>query len=338
MLRRQFEHLLALGTAAAFGGVIPGVGELAPDILHPGLPRDLPTRMGMVDVGVLCGYRDNLQAVARTYGGRARPAVMLADWSDQWLGVDASGAVRAALLGELAHLHTTTAWCCHDGGAPGRSLYHFGRAVELATDAGDSYQAAYALRHAAVMLVERGRPNDALKAAQLAIVRLLGAPHGDPRVPGLQAWCHAVSALALSRIDTSESVRAQARREPAAARGGWEPPDTHAAADMNLLSALTWLHCEQLDTAETVASLSARTYGASRRPGADITRARLHVLAGDTDAPQLAGAAITATGQTRSGVARQVWLPPLADALDARPGTDARDLTRQARQVATTRA
>ncbi|MGH3814752.1 MAG: hypothetical protein ACRDUV_20285 [Pseudonocardiaceae bacterium] len=346
MLRRQFEHLLALGAAAAFGGVVPGVGELAPDMPRPGLPGDLPTRVGMVDVAVLRGYRDSLQAVSRTYGGQARAAVVLADWSDQWLAVDASDAVRHALLGELVHVHTITAWCCHDGGAPGRSLYHFGRAVELATDASDSYQAAYALRHAAVMLVERGRPNDALKAAQLAGVRVLGAPRGDSRVPVLQAWCHAVSALALSRLDESDSVRGQARNELATARGSWEPPDTRATAngsgqtDMDLVSALTWLHCGQLDAAERVASLSAHTYGAYRRPGvvADITRARLHVLNGDTDALRLVESAINATTQTRSGVARQVWLPPLAEALDNRPGADARDLARQARQIATTRA
>ncbi|MCA1707006.1 MAG: hypothetical protein LC808_28575, partial [Actinobacteria bacterium] len=164
------------------------------------------------------------------------------------------------------------------------------------------------------------------------------APRGDPRVPVLQAWCHAVSALALSRLDESDSVRAQARRELATARGSWEPPDTHATADMDLVSALTWLHCEQLDAAERVASLSAHTYGAYRRPGvvADITRARLHVLTGDTDALRLVESAINATIQTRSGVARQIWLPPLADALDAQPGADARDLARQARQVAAT--
>lgn len=51
--------------------------------------------------------------------------------------------------------------------------------MELATDAGDAYQAVYALRHAAVMLVQRERPNDALKAIQLGGVRLLDAPRRD---------------------------------------------------------------------------------------------------------------------------------------------------------------
>ncbi|MGH4014885.1 MAG: hypothetical protein ACRDSL_13395 [Pseudonocardiaceae bacterium] len=101
-----------------------------------------------------------------------------------------------------------------------RSQYHFRRAVELAIDAGDSYQTAFALRHAAMMPVERERPDDALKAIQLGSVRLLDAPRDDARVPVLQSWCHVESALALSRLDSSESVRAQARRELARSRDG----------------------------------------------------------------------------------------------------------------------
>ncbi|MGH3991413.1 MAG: helix-turn-helix domain-containing protein, partial [Pseudonocardiaceae bacterium] len=208
VLRRRFEHLLALGAAAAMGGLVPGVGELDADLPVPALPGGVPSRIGMVDVGVLRGYRENLRTMARTYGGQAGAAVALTDWADQWLTADTSETVRRALLGELAGLHTTTAWCCHDCGAPARALYHFGRAVELATGAGDAYQVAYALRFSAMMLVDRGRHNDALKAIQFGSVRLLDAPRDDPRVPVLGAECEGMSALALSRLDDSPSVRA----------------------------------------------------------------------------------------------------------------------------------
>ncbi|MGH4017487.1 MAG: hypothetical protein ACRDSL_26915, partial [Pseudonocardiaceae bacterium] len=342
MLRRQFEHLLALGAAAAFGGAVPGVGELAADLPVPGLPADLPSRIGTVDVAMLRGYREELGLLARTHGGQARVAVALTQWADRWLTVDASDTARRALLGELAHLHTITVWCCHDCGAPARSFYHFRRAVELAIQAGDSYQAAFALRHAAMMLVERERPNDALKAIQLGGVRLLDAPRDDSRVPVLQSWCHVVSALALSRLDDSEPVRAQARRELARSRDGWAPPHAHARATMDLDTAHVHLHLGKLDTAESAVTVSARTFGQSgdRREGvvADITRARLHVLTGDPAGLRLAESAINATTQTRSGVARQVWLPTLAEALEARRGGDYAELARMARQVATTRA
>ncbi|MGH4013971.1 MAG: hypothetical protein ACRDSL_08610, partial [Pseudonocardiaceae bacterium] len=255
---------------------------------------------------------------------------------------DASDAVRSALQGELAHLHTGTAWCCHDCGAPVRALYHFARAVELATDAGDAYQAAYALRYSAMMLVERGQPNDALKAIQFGSVRLLDAPRDDPRVPALGAECEGMSALALSRLDDSPSVRARAREGLTRARNGWVPPDEHAAANMHFLSASTWLHCGQLDAAEAAVTVSARTFGQSgdRRGAvhADLTRARLHVMSGDPGALRLAESAIKATTQTRSGVARQIWLPPLAEALESRRGGDYADLARTARQVGATRA
>ncbi|MGH3993549.1 MAG: hypothetical protein ACRDSN_13940, partial [Pseudonocardiaceae bacterium] len=218
-------------------------------------------------------------------------------------------------------------------------LYHFSRAVELATDAGDPYQAAYALRWAGTMLSSCGRPDYGLKALQFGSVRLLDAPRDDPRVPVLQSWCRAESAVALSRLDDSESVRAEARRELAAAREGWAPQDTHAEAKMHMVSALTWLHLGQFDAAEAAAAMSARTFGASRRDGvfADLTRARLHVLSGDPGALRLAESAIKATTQTRSGVARRVCLPPLAEALEARRGSDYADLARTARRVATTR-
>ncbi len=337
--RRLEQHLMALGAAAMVGGLVPGIGELAPDLPVPGPPEGVPSRIGAVDVAILHRHRENLRDLARTYGGQGRAAVALTDWADQWLNADASEDTRHALQAELAGLHTTTAWCCHDSGAPGRALYHFVRAVELATDAGDAYEAANALRWAGTMLIQRGRLNDALKAIQFGGVRLLDAPRDDPRVPVLGAECEGMSALALSRRDNSPSVRARAREGLTRARDGWVPPDEHAAANMQLISAVTWLHCGQLEAAESAVTVASRTYGTYRRGAvhADLTRARLHVISGDPGALRLAHSAIKATTQTRSGVARQIWLPPLGDALESRRGSDYADLARAARRVATTR-
>lgn len=341
MLRRQFERLLGVGAVAAFGAPVPGIGELA-DVDIPPL-TELPSRIGKADVAMIRTCRERLAVLARAEGGQARASVELAQWADQWLAADMSEAVRRELLAELAHLHTITAWCCHDVGAVARSHYHFGRSVEFAIDAGDSYQAAFALRHAGMMLVERGAPNSTLKVLQLGGLRLKSATPDDPRVSVLRAGCHAVSGLALSRLDGhSESVRSQVRAHLTQARDGWEPPHAHARACMDLDTGHTYLHLGQLDTAEATLVKSAQTFRQSgdRREGvvANISLARLHVQAGDSRGLVLAKSAIDAVIETRSGTARQVWLPPLAEALEARPGSDAKELAQIARKIATVSA
>ncbi|MCA1672197.1 MAG: hypothetical protein LC799_08350, partial [Actinobacteria bacterium] len=107
---------------------------------------------------------------------------------------------------------------------------------------------------------------------------------------------------------------------------------------MDLITGLASLHLGQLDTAEAAVAVAAQTFaqGSDRREGvvAELTLARLHVQAGEPRGLAMAKSAINAVTQTRSGVARQIWLPPLATALEARPGSDARELARMARQIA----
>ena len=67
---------------------------------------------------------------------------------------------------------------------------------------------------------------------------------------------------------------------------------------------------------------------------ADLLLARLHVQAGEPGGLALAKSAIDGVVQTRSGVARQICLPTLVQSLQARPGSDAKDLARMARQLA----
>jgi hypothetical protein len=62
--------------------------------------------------------------------------------------------------------------------------------------------------------------------------------------------------------------------------------------------------------------------------------ATIHVRTGERDGLQMAHHAITATTKLNSGRVRKGLLP-LADALDARRGSDYQDLARIAQQVAT---
>ncbi len=287
VLRRQFQHLLALAGAAAFGTVVPGLGELTPGLPAGGLLVDAPSRIGERDVAVIRDYTASLRAAARTVGGQAGPATALAGWADSWLGADASQPAHRALLSALSDLHLVTAWCCHDSCAPAAAYHHFSVAVQLAIDAGDGYRASYALRHAAMMLIDRAQPNNALKLVQLADLHVADAPRDDSRVPVLRSWLAVESALAQAQLSDTESAARRVRSELARARDGYNPPGSHARADMDLVTALVQLHLGALDIAESMASVSVRTFahGTDRREGvlADITLARLHVQAGEPD-------------------------------------------------------
>lgn len=337
VLRRQFQHLLALAGAAALGTVVPGVGELMPSLPSAGVLVDTPSRIGERDVAVICDYTESLRAAARTVGGQAGPATALAEWADSWLGADASPPARRALLSALSDLHVIAAWCCHDSCAPAAAYHHFSAAVQLATEAGDGYRASYALRHAAMMLIDRGQPNNALKLVQLADLHLADAPRDDSRICALRSWLAVESALAQAQLSDTESTARRVRSDLTRARDGYQPLDSHARADMDLVTALVHLHLGALDVAESMASVSVRTFaqGTDRREGilADITLARLHIRTGEPDGPRLAASAISAVAPLRSGIAR-AGLAPLAVELETRPRGDLRELAHRARQIA----
>jgi transcriptional regulator with XRE-family HTH domain len=338
VLRRQFSHLLGLAGIAAFGTAIPGVGELMADAPSPGPLKDLPARIGPADVQVIRGYTTSLGSAARTLGGQAGAATALAEWAQDYLRVDASAETRRALFTALSQLHVIAAWCCHDAYAPRTALHHFGQAVTLATQAGNTTAASYALRHAAMMTFERGEPNDALKLAQLAQLHLRDAPLEDPRVTPLHAQLSAINALGLAEMSDSGSTAGQARSHLDRACDGYDPPSSHARACMDLNVAQVHLRLGSFDTAQEMAASAIRTFGAERREGilAEIISAMLHIQAGDRDALRMADSVISAVATLRSGVAR-ANLTPLVTALEARPRPDHSDLARRARQIATTR-
>ncbi|MGB8996082.1 MAG: helix-turn-helix transcriptional regulator [Pseudonocardiaceae bacterium] len=342
VLRRQFAHLLALAGAAVVGTPIPGVGELLANPRMPDQVSDVPSRVGRADVEVVRDLTRAVADAARSVGGQAGAATSLAGWADQLLLARASDTARQALLSALADLHVIAAWACHDSYAPGPAHHHFSQAVRMATEAQDSYRASYALRHAAMMLIDRGQPNNALKLVQLAELHLTDMPRDDPRVAPLRSWLAVIGALAQAEVaaGTDTAAARRVKSDLARARDGWVPPTVHGRADFDLITALAFLQIGAIDTAEEMAATSVKIFaaGTDRREGilADITLARVHLHMGDRDGSRLAAQAISAVTPLRSGVAR-AGLGPLADVLDSSKRSDLRELARRARQVTTTR-
>ncbi|MGH3710757.1 MAG: helix-turn-helix domain-containing protein, partial [Pseudonocardiaceae bacterium] len=340
VLRRQFDHLFAV-TGVAVLGTATGLGRfLGPTALPPGQLLAVPARVGRADVEAIREVTAAVAEAARTVGGQAGLACSLAEWADRFLTAEASDAARRALLSALADLHVIVAWCCHDSYAPIPAHQHFSRAVELATEAGDTYRVSYALRYAAGMLIDRGQPTRALKLASMAEYNLANAPREDPRVAPLRSGLVVVSALAQAQL-AAPVAGVQARRVRSAlarSRDGYEPPSLHHRASMDHGASEVHLHLGELDTAESLATAAARTHaeGNHGREGvrAGITVARVHLLAGEPDAGQRAVQTIEAVLPLRSSVAR-TQLALLAQDLHTRP--DLAELARRAQQVATTR-
>lgn len=328
MLRR---HLLATAGAAVLGQAVLGIGTLLdpyPKIV--GTP--LPSRLGMSDMTRLQALTERLRTLDRTYGGYAATLSSAAEWHTRLLSVPATDSVTNALGSTLAELHNVAGWACYDSGLHRHAGHHFNRAVELAGQVADGYRVADALRHAACMTTLRGHPNDALKLLQLAQHRLASV-RDEPRAPALAGWLRAESARAFANLDRP----AMAESELAAAREGWEPPDAFERADMDLATALIEFDLGHLDTAERFASSSVRTWetGSDRRDGivADVTLARLHVVAGEPKALRLSKKAIDGVAEFGSARARD-RLRPLVAALDARRDAPSRDLAEHGRRVA----
>ena len=160
-------------------------------------------------------------------------------------------------------------------------------------------------------------------------------PRGDAK---LAAWLDALSADALAGMAREyEQAADGATDHLIRARKSWEPPNAVERADWDYQAALVQVELGKLEAAE---QLTASINGAGRhRPVgvfAGVLRATLHVQTGEPRGLNLAKSAIDAVTLLRSQRARE-RLVPLAAALDSRPGSDYRELTRMARQVATMR-
>jgi len=135
------------------------------------------------------------------------------------------------------------------------------------------------------------------------------------------------------RLDHPE----MARRELAGAADGWAPEGRADQATMDEARAAVAIELGELDAAEPLAASALRLRAGSgyEREAAltTVTLAIIHVRAGEPTGLPLAKKAVDGVALLRSVRARE-RLGPLADALDARPGADTRELAGVARRVA----
>jgi transcriptional regulator with XRE-family HTH domain len=331
MLRR---HLLALGATAAFGATVKGLGELL-DLPYRE-PVPLPSRVFAIHVTQVRDLTQRLSQAGKAYGPDPGVSSAAATWATQLLKIPGAEPIKRALTSAVAELHIHAGWAASDAGLYRRAMVHYARAMEQAGDAGDAYLQAHALTLAGFATVEQGHPDDGLKMQQLAQVKAWQVPSDDPRRAAVQAWAQADSATALAALGNYQA----AYRELARARELWQPSCTDPTGDLDGVAALLEVERGRLDVAEPFAVSSVRRWEGISRLGntrSAATLAMIHIRSGESDGLQLAHSAITAVGKLSSVRARK-RLEPLANALDARRGSDARELARMARQVAVTRA
>jgi transcriptional regulator with XRE-family HTH domain len=329
MLRR---HILALGATAAFGAPIKGLGELLnlPRLVSAG---PLPSRIFAVHVAQVRDLTHLLGITGKAHGPDPDVSSTAAASATRLLKVPGAEQIKRALRAAVAELHIHAGWAASDAGLYYRAMIHYARGLELATDAGDAYLQAHALTLAGFATVEHGHPDDGLKMLQLAQVKSWHIPSDDPRGVAVQAWAKADSATAYAALGNPQA----AYRELTTARELWQPTRTDPTGDLDSVAALLELERGRLVIAESFALASVRRWEGLSRLGntrSRVTLATIHVRTGERDGLQMAHHAITATTKLNSGRVRKGLLP-LADALDARRGSDYQDLARIAQQVAT---
>jgi tetratricopeptide (TPR) repeat protein len=300
----------------------------------------LPARLDESHVHTVRAVTERLRGVARSYGGQADSFQAEVRRYTRWLAVPAPKAVRAAFGSAVAELCTEAGWCAYDSGVA--STGHFIRAVRWADEAGDACGVVNAAWHAGVVLIRAGRPNDALKVFQLGHARLAGfapskpaAATDDPRIPTLTARLNRTSAIAYAVMGRLR----EAMRYLAKANGEWAPAEEFERASAALETARIQLSLGRLDAAEHSAASAVRTYreGYYRRGQivAGLVLAEVHLRAGEPQGLTLAQEALTQVSTLHSLAVRRDLVAPLATALAARPDTEAQELARKARQLAT---
>ena len=124
------------------------------------------------------------------------------------------------------------------------------------------------------------------------------------------------------------------------ARALWQPTRAASGGELDRPAARLALDRGHLKRAEQFASASVRRWegaGQRGRTHSDVVLATVHVRAGEPRGLQLAYSAIVGAAKLTSARVRR-RLEPLAAALETQRGSDAEQLARMARQVATTRA
>jgi transcriptional regulator with XRE-family HTH domain len=337
VLRR---HVIALGAIAAVGA--PTAGELLTELGNPS-PVPLPARISGVHVAQVRDLTRRLSDAATTSGADPEVSSAAAAWATRRLDVPGTESAKRALKTAVSELHIHAGWAAFDSGLYDRTMFHYARGLEIATEAGDPYCETTALNFAGLATVEHGQPNDGLKILQWAGFKSRKIPPDKPRAvvlgersrTTLQACGQADSATALADLDCWEA----ADTALANAREQWSPTSADPYGDLDRPAACLELKRGRLDSAEPFAAASVRRWesgGQVSRTQSAIVLATIHVRAGEPDGLRLAHGAITGASKLHSIRARQ-RLEPLAVALEGRRGSDPQQLARMARQVATTR-
>jgi hypothetical protein len=223
-------------------------------------------------------------------------------------------------------------------------VHHFTTALELATEAKDAYLQSIALKYAGMATMEHGHPDDGLKMIQFSLVKAWDIPRDEQRAvvvgpigrAAQEACVRVQAATALAHLGFLDAADV----EIAKSRQLWSPTRTDRFGDLDRPAALLALPRGRLDAAESLAEASVRrSEGISQigRTHSGVVLATVHVRAGEPGGLLLAYDSITAVTKISSVRVRKRLLL-LADELAARPGTDAKDLSRMAHQIAGGRA
>ncbi|MGQ0775271.1 MAG: helix-turn-helix domain-containing protein [Pseudonocardiales bacterium] len=340
MLRR---HLIAFGGLIMAGLPIDQVGELKVGQLLDDVgelpPVSLPSRLSTADVAWVRDTTCRL-GVGNTSFADPGIAAVAAELATRLLDVPGPDPLRRALIVAVAELRIEAGRAACFAGLYRNALYHHAQALELATDARDAYCQATALHYAGFASTADGHPDDGLKMMQAAQVAAWGIPSDDPRTvvvaasgkAATEANVLADSAVALMLLGQHD----EATRAVAKGRDLWTPTTADPFGDLDRPAAQVELHRGRVDVAHALATASLQRWDGGRqlsRTRTGVVLATVHVRAGEPRGLQLAHRSISEVAQLPSVLLRKE-LTPLAQALETRPGTDARDLARMARQVA----
>lgn len=336
MLRR---HLIAFGGIVMAGAPVAKLGEWLDDLgTLPPVP--LPSQLSHMDVVKVQDITRRLAEAGNSFPCDPQTLSDAAARVTQLLDVPGTDQVKRSLMVAVAELRIEAGWAALDAGLYRHALYHFARALELAIESGDAYCQAIALRYGGVASAEHGHLDDGLKMLQSAQVAAWKIPSGGERAVIVgETGRAAVEAAGLANAATALALLGDPRTAGAWLAQGrqlWIPARTDPFGDLDRPAAQLEIQRGRLDIAEQLATASLRrweTGSLTSRTLTGIVLATIHVKAGEQRGLQLAHHAITdVTKLTSVRVRKQ--LTPLAQALEARPGSDARELARMARQIA----
>lgn len=174
-MRRRALLAAAAGIAIA-GRPLQNLGELVP---LPG-PVPPPSQILPVHVAKMRDLTQQLRRAGRAYGSDPGVSSAAAEWASRLLSVPGAEPTTRALRTAVAELHIHAGWAAFDAGLYDRTMHHYHRGLELATELNDAYLQAIALSYAGLATEEHGHPNDGLKVLQIRPSQSVGHPHWRP--------------------------------------------------------------------------------------------------------------------------------------------------------------